>query len=100
MFVYALPFNTHGELWLANTEEEWTARADTNATGASTAAKELKSLKEFTLDFARTPIEPGDDLFQRLLLISHHGRRSVEDGLAKLKTERERPLMIVMSFGM
>jgi hypothetical protein len=105
MFVYALPFSAQGRLWLASSEEEWTATALTSGqdtTTGSTAAPamlELSSFKEFTLEFARTPFEPGDDLFQRLLLVSHHGKKSVEDRLARISREGNKPLITVMSFG-
>jgi hypothetical protein len=92
LFVYALPFSARGRLWLAETEKEWAAlaRPDDAAvdsggeTSRLSAARELVSLKEFTMTFAATPFEPGDDLFQRLLLVSHHGKHAVDDRLAKI----------------
>ena len=76
MFCEALPFSTRGALWLAATPEEWLAIAD-DGTLAS-AVNELVSFHEFTDTFARAPFDPGDDLFQELLLVAHHGKEPVE----------------------
>ncbi|KIW69458.1 hypothetical protein, variant [Phialophora macrospora] len=104
LFVYALPFSMQGRLWLADNEEEWTTALtsgqNTTAGGTSTPAMlELRSFKEFTLEFTRTPFEPGGDLFQRLLLVSHHGKKSVEERLARITRRGDKPLVTVMSFG-
>ena len=99
LFVYALPFSTQGSLWLADTEDEWSALVGTNVNTVGDTAQELVSFEEFTRTFAKTPFQPGDDLFQKLLLISHHGRVLVEDRLNQLDTRRDESFMPVMSFG-
>jgi hypothetical protein len=84
LFVEALPFSAQGRLWLAGTPEEWSALANDDMAGAAPpAARKLVSFQELTGGFARAPFEVGDDFFQRLLLVSHHGKRSVEDRLAR-----------------
>ncbi len=87
LFVYALPFSTQGKLWLANTENEWSTMAGMDMGGTDAAVRELVSFEEFTRTFARTPFQPGDDLFQRLLLVSHHGRGLVEEQLNQIGKE-------------
>ncbi|EXJ73179.1 uncharacterized protein A1O5_02939 [Cladophialophora psammophila CBS 110553] len=98
LFVYALPFSSQGRLWLTETQQEWAAL--TNRGPEVSIARTLVSLKEFTGAFAEKPFEPGDDLFQRLLLVSHHGKKSVEDGLMGRSGGPTKPLMTVMSFTM
>ncbi|KAJ9611263.1 hypothetical protein H2200_004446 [Cladophialophora chaetospira] len=101
LFVYALPFSTQGGLWLADSEEEWFAQANDRSMGSpAAAARELTSLKELTLNFARSPFQPGDDLFQKLLLVSHHGRKSVESRLARIGQEGAKPWVTMMSFSL
>jgi hypothetical protein len=98
MFVYSLPFDTRGAMWHAQSEEEWEDAARSQAAHQKIEAAssryypgvgDLASFKEFTLTFANAPFEVGDDLFQRLLLVAHHGRKSVEERLEGIGRARE-----------
>ena len=86
LFVYVLPFSTQGRTWLTDTGGDWSAlsQESENETSSSAAARELVSLKEFTNAFTKASFDLGDDLFQKLGLVSHHKKRSIEDRLIQV----------------
>ncbi|EXJ77124.1 hypothetical protein A1O3_10282 [Capronia epimyces CBS 606.96] len=83
LFIQALPFDNRPGLWNADSEEEWEALlADGgNPVTSKSAFPDLISFHEFASSFAKAPFNPGPDVFQRLLLIAHHGKGPVERAL-------------------
>jgi hypothetical protein len=76
LFISALPLSRKGHLWLANTETDWLRLAGTAASEC-----ELMFFHDFSDTFAQVPWDFGEDVFQRLLLATHHGREAVEEKL-------------------
>jgi hypothetical protein len=86
LFISALPLSRKGHLWLANTETEWLHLA-----GKAASECDLMFFHDFSDTFARVPWDFGEDVFQRLLLTTHHGREAVEEKLKKCSRVFESP---------
>ncbi|KAL6243139.1 hypothetical protein RBB50_009690 [Rhinocladiella similis] len=87
VFIQALPFDVRPGLWCAGSEDEWNSLMENNNLSRSwNTWSELVSFREFADSFAKSPFDPGLDIFQRLLLTAHHGKEPVDRTLGKILT--------------